>query len=229
MMITALALRTKLHRLAANISGVSIMEFALVLPVLTLLGMGGLEMSQYAMSIHRVSQATNALADTMSRVGARSALTRTQLRESDVLDGFRGFLEQNPQLDLGNHGRIILSSLDLNAAGGQRIHWQRCIGVMVRDSLYGPQGTGATGTGFAGMGPAGQQIQTPPGAGQAVMYVEVAYTYTPMFTDMVLPSTLITSEAAFLVRTPRDNTTTGIFNPGGAVPTPYTCNRHTAT
>jgi TadE-like protein len=209
--------------------GVSAIEFALTLPVLSLMGMGGLEMAQYALTVHKVSQAANALADNMSRVGALSALSTTQLRESDVLDGFVGVKRQNPALNITANGRITLSSLELNPSGGQWIHWQRCIGTMVRAPAYGIQGTGVSGTAFAGMGPLGQEIKTPPGAGQAVMFVELAYQYTPMFTGLVLPSTLIKTESAFIVRTPRDTSGNGIFNPGTSVPTPYTCDRHTAS
>ncbi len=208
---------------------VSAIEFALVLPILSLMGMGGLELSQYAITIHRVTQSANALADDLSRVGANSSLSTTQLRERDVLDGFRGMIRQNPTLNIPANGRVILSSLELNASNGQWIHWQRCIGAMNFASTYGNAGDGATGTAFPGMGPTGSKIQTPPGAGQAVMFVEVAFQYTPMFTGLILPSKVIKSEAAFLVRTPRDTSGSGIFNPSPTVPTPYTCNRFTAT
>ncbi len=208
--------------------GVSAIEFALVLPVLAIMGMGGLEMSQYAITIHLVTQSANSLADNMSRVGANSSLTTTQLRERDIVDGFYGMIRQNPTLNIPGNGRVILSSLERNSSGGQWIHWQRCIGTMAHASTYGNAGDGVTGTSFAGMGPTGSKIQTPPGSGQAVMFVEVAYQYTPMFTDLILPSRVITSDAAFIVRSPRDLAGTGLFNPSPAVATPYICSRYTA-
>ncbi len=214
--------------LRASKRGASMMEFAIVLPVLSFIGMGGLELSQYAMAIHKVNASANTLADNMSRVGARSALAATQLRERDVLDGFKGAMKENPSLNITS-GRIILSSLERNPDGGQWIRWQRCIGTLNYPSSFGEAGDGATGTAFPGMGPTGSKIQTPPGTGQAVMFVEIAYDYTPMFSDMILPATRITANSAFLVRTPRDLSGTGIFNPVPVLAPPYTCNRHTAT
>ncbi len=215
-------------RWASSKRAVSAIEFALVLPLLTAVGMGGMELSQYAMTIHKVTVAANTLADNMSRVGARSALSATQLRERDVMDGFIGTKKENPSLNITS-GRIILSSLERNAAGGQWIRWQRCIGTLNYPSTFGNAGDGATGNTFPGMGPTGSQIQTPPGVGQAVMFVEIAYDYVPMFSGMIIPNTRITSNAAFLVRTPRDLTGSGIFNPSPVLTPTYTCDRHTAS
>ncbi len=213
----------KLISLRQNKSGVALMEFAFSLPVFALLGMGGLEISQFAMAHHRVSQAANALADNMSRVGLDTGLSVTQLRESDINDGFIGALKQTGSAKLGQRGRVILSSLETNADGGQWIHWQRCVGLLVHASTYGNAGDGASGTALTGMGPVGSRIAAP--ANASVMFVEIAYQYQPMFTDYILPSTKIFARAAYIVRSERD--LSGVFNPDGK--TSYTCNRQTAS
>ena len=207
--------------------GVALIEFALAFPLLLTFGMGGLEYSQFALAVHKVSQSANAMADNLSRVGAKSALTTTQLREADIIDTFRGMQRQAGNLNVGLHGRVIVSSLERNASGGQWIRWQRCLGTMVYPSSYGNAGDGASGTSFPGMGPAGSEVKAPPGTGQAVMFVEIAYEYQPMFTSAILPPTLLKSYSAFIVRSPRD-TAAGVTNPSPSV-TSYTCNRHTAT
>ena len=215
------------HLRRSDHRGIALIEFALAFPLLLTLGMGGLEYSQYALAMHKVSQSANAMADNLSRVGMKSALSTTQIREVDIIDSFRGMERQAGDLKVGLRGRVIVSSLERNVSGGQWIRWQRCLGKMVHPSSYGNAGDGATGTSFPGMGPAGSEIQAPPGSSQAVMFVEIAYEYQPMFSSMILPPTKLKSYSAFIVRSPRD-TAAGVTNPSPSA-TSYTCNRHTAT
>ncbi len=213
----------RLGKLGRDTRGVALLEFAFALPVLALLGMGGLELSQFAMAHHRISQAANSLADNMSRVGLDTGLSVTQLRENDINDGFIGALKQSGSSKLGERGRIILTSLEQNPDDGQWLHWQRCVGLLVHPSSYGNAGDGAAGTAITGMGPAGSQVTAPPDT--SVMFVEIAYQYQPIFTDLILPSTKIKARAAYIVRSERD--LSGVFNPDGK--TSYTCDRHTAS
>src|SRR3546814_19008908 len=76
-------------------------------------------------------------------------------------------------MDFKTHGRIILSSLERNADGGQQIHWQRCSGDLDVASSYGEAGDGEEGTGFPGMGPDGADVTA--AAGKEVMVGEVYY------------------------------------------------------
>src|SRR3546814_18191316 len=70
-------------------------------------------------------------------------------------------------MDFKTHGRIILSSLERNADGGQQIHWQRCYGDLDVASSYGEAGDGEEGTDFPGLGPDGSERTA--AAGQAGM------------------------------------------------------------
>lgn len=216
--------------LRSNTSGVAMIEFAYALPLLMVLGGYGVEMTNLATVNQRVSQSALALADNMSRVGAESALSTVQIRESDVNDSFIGLMRQTGTLNLTSNGRVILSSLEQNSSGGQWIHWQRCIGTKNIASSYGPQGTGATGTSFAGMGSASARITAPPGA--AVMFVEIVYDYPALFGTMFIPPRTIRYEASFVVRDDRDlagpNGGDGVYNPNPAASV-HRCNSFTAT
>ncbi len=208
--------RLSLRALAAHFrhdtSGNALIEFAYTLPLLVGLGGYGIEMANLAVVSHKVSQAAMSLSDNASRIGATNSLAVTQIREADVNDSFIGVKRQTDGLDLTNNGRVILSSLERNAEGGQWIHWQRCIGTKSAASAYGPQGTGSTGTGFPGMGPASSRIQAPPDS--AVMFVEVVYDYKPLFTTMFIPARVIRFESSYIVRDSRD--LTQIYNPAPA-------------
>src|SRR3546814_18229085 len=81
-------------------------------------------------------------------------------------------------MDFKTHGRIILSSLERNADGGQQIHWQRCYGDLDVASSYGEAGDGEEGTDFPGMGPDGAEVTA--AAGTAVRFVKVYYDYQPL-------------------------------------------------
>ena len=96
------------------------------------------------------------------------------------------------------------SRMQLNGDGGQTIKWQRCFGAVNYASAYGTQGTGATGTSFAGMGPTGKELKA--AAGTAVMFVEIRYRYKRLMPLFWLPLNDITETSAFNVRDSRDLT-----------------------
>jgi hypothetical protein len=212
-------------RLRRDTSGLALIEFAYSLPLLLGLGGYGIELANLANTNVKISLAATALADNMSRVGLESVLATTQIRESDVNDSFIGFMRQTDGLNATTNGRVILSSLERNADGGNWIHWQRCIGLKNVNSSYGVEGTGANGTGFAGMGPTGARV-TAPDATTAVMVVEVIYDYKSLFGNIYFPQRTITYLASFVVRDDRD--LRQIYNPTPAA-TAYTCDRRTAT
>lgn len=198
------ALRRFAARLRRDRSGLALIEFAFAAPIMVVLGTYGLEAANLALVNMRISQITSNLADTASRIGLESSLSLKQIRESDIDDAFTAVILQGGQYNVTTGGRFILSSLEQNSSGGQWIHWQRCIGTGAQDSAYGTlvnhssQGTGATGTSFAGMGPTGGKILAP--AGNAVMYVEAWYVYKPLVSARLFGTPTIHTEASFIVR-----------------------------
>jgi hypothetical protein len=203
--------------------GVAMVEMALVTPLIMGLVMWGIELGQLAKAQHQVSQAASALADNMSRVGLQTALASVQLRESDIIDGFIGLSRQTENSNLTAKGRVTLSSLEQNSAGGQWIHWQRCIGAKNYPSTFGVAGNGSTGTAFPGMGPPASRVRAP--AGAAVMFVEVAYEFQPTFGTIFLSPRVVRAHNSFVARSERD--LTQVYNPTGDIE--YSCDRFTAT
>lgn len=179
--------------------GVAMIEFAFSLPVLLVLCMAGLETANLALAHMRLSQIATLVADNASRV-------RTSIDEADINEIMVGAELTSDKLDLQQHGRVILSSLEHNgqtaANEGQTIRWQRCWGNGVFPSSYGNPGDGATDASMRdGMGPgttAATKITS--GTGTAVMFVEVAYTYQPLVTDALFGPKIIRYTSAFNVR-----------------------------
>lgn len=220
------AIRTGARRLRAlrhDTSGLAYVEFAYMLPILMSLGLGGIELGNLALAHMRISQVALSLADNASRAKQKVSSGLPRLRETDVIQALTAAQLQASDLNLMANGRLILSSLEKNASGGQWIHWQRCSGSKSYPSSYGIQGDGATGTGKTGMGPAGKQVAAD--TNFAIMFVEVAYDYQPIIFGALIGDRQIVKTAAMYVRDDRDLTgdlTRGgkygnIYNPSPAV------------
>ena len=183
--------------LSRNTRGTAMIEFALTLPVLLLMGLGGLEVANFGIANLRVSQIAMTAADNAARV-------RNQISEGDINELMTGAKFVGRNIDFAEHGRIILSSLESNAQAdsskkGYMIRWQRCVGKMNVVSAYGAEGKGAANSTLKGMGPNPAALITPSGD-TAVMYVEVSYTYVPLVGADWISEQTIKAERAFNVR-----------------------------
>lgn len=198
-----------LRSLRENDQGVAYVEFAFALPVVLILALGGLEVTNLALAHLRVSQVAVTTADNAGRVPV-------QMDETDVDEVFAGAEVVGEAIDLEANGKIVLSSLQDNGkpgnAKGQTIRWQRCFGQKNKAPAYGRQGQGNNDATMAnGMGPQGRKIAAQDGT--AVMYVEVTYDYKPIaFSALIGPSKEIRYESAFNVR---ERTQLGITNTKG--------------
>ncbi len=185
-------------------SGVSMVEFALALPIVMMVAAGGLECANVALAHLRVSQIATTTADTSARI-------LTQMDETDIEEAFAGVDVMGNRINFASRGRVVLSSLEPNgqtgANAGQKITYQRCHGSLNVAPRYGRQGAGATNATLRdGLGPTGRKITA--GTGTNVMFVEVTYQYQPLIYD-VLNVGQIRYEAAFNVR---ERTAFGITN-----------------
>ncbi|KPF55419.1 hypothetical protein J2792_000438 [Novosphingobium capsulatum] len=206
-----------LRRLARNTSAVTVVELGVSLPFVMVMALGSMEMVNLGILHVRLNQLAISVADNASRAKQSVVGGAPMFREFDVNQVFTGAALSVEDLNFPVNGRVILSSLETNSSGGQWIHWQRCWGSNKYVSRYGVQGTGSTGTSFAGMGqPTPITVESP----YAMMYVEVAYNYQPLFFGTVFKTTVIRKDAAMYVRDDRD--LTQIYNPAPAV-TPATC------
>ena len=179
---------------------VALMEFALVLPALMLLGFTGAEYANFVTTKMRVSQLALMVADNSSRMGSDDDGS-TAVSESDIQDTFTGAEIQSSGLDVKTNGRIILSQLEPiaspNTTSKYKISWQRCYGAQTHASLYGKQGA----TNLAGIGKTGHQVTAPDY--NATMFVEVYYVYKPLITTRLLPALNFDEVASMEVRDTR--------------------------
>ncbi|MCX7675894.1 MAG: pilus assembly protein TadE [Alteraurantiacibacter sp.] len=196
--------------------GLSVTEFALVLPVFLSACLMGIEVANMALINMRVGDIATSVADNASRLGQtdNSAVVPT-ITEADIASVMQGAREQGESIGLVENGRVILSSLE-TVPGGTRqyIHWQRCMGELDASSAYGPAGYGLTGDPIAGLGRPGAELTAPPG--QAVMYAEVVYRYQPMLANLLFDDMIFRQEAAFIVRDDRNLQGNGGTGVGGA-------------
>lgn len=218
------------RRLARNTSGIAMVEFAFTAPILLSMGMLGAETAFFAITHLRISQVAMQVADNASRIGEMDLLAARRVFERDVNEVLVGAEKYGENFRLYQNGRVILSSLQQNAQGGQNIRWQRCRGAKVVNSSFGLEGAGATGTTFPGMGAAGNRITASPGT--AVMFVEIVYDYQPLTPFSMMGNREIRYTAAFNIRDNRDLSGTGISNttnPAGPVArcNVYSANRPT--
>ncbi len=175
-------------RLAIDASGVALIEFAYSLPIILTLGLTGLETANYAIAHQRAAQIAVMTADNASRL-------RTQMTESYVNQLFTGVEKAGGNMDFKQHGKVILSSVQNNAAGtGQWIRWQRCFGMKAGLSKYGAEGKGQNDTSLAGL--SGLTAQ----AGSAIMFVELSYDYQPLIPHSFLEGKTIDYQSAVVVR-----------------------------
>jgi len=210
-----------MRRLAADRAAISAVEFALVAPLMMSVGLGAIELANMALVYTRISQIAIQVADNASRAKQATGSSGAMMREYDVNDSFNQIDLVYPGLNFFTNGRVILSSLEQNSGGGQWIHWQRCRGLAsLGGSKYGTQGTGSSGTTFAGMGPTGTVVTAD--TNSAIMFVEVYYKYQPIFFTIggSTTSPTIYRAAAMYVRDDRD--LTQIYNPSPTA-TSYTC------
>jgi len=207
------AARRVARRLRLDKRATVMIEMAFCIPLIVLIGFGGLEMANLTLVTTRISQIGLGAADNASRIAVGSNLSLPRVRELDINDVFAGVEKQAKGLNFKKHGRIILSSLERNTDGGQTIKWQRCYGDLNVKSAYGQEGKGATGTGFAGMGKAGAEMKATDGT--AIMFVEITYKYQPLAYGNWLGPRTLRSEAAFNIREGRD--LSQVYNPSPAV------------
>jgi hypothetical protein len=207
--------KSLLKRLWRNRSGVAMTEFALGAPFLLMAGLWGAETANYALVNMKIGQLTTHIADNASRIGDTSTLENRKIFEEDVNDLLFGAnIQGGAGIDLYEHGRVIISSLEVwdqstHCAGNscpsgsmgngvQFIHWQRCKGVLNRPSVYGKENAAKP----KGMGPPGEEVQA--SVESPVIFVEVYYDYQPLISSRFLGPTRIESSAVFMVRDDRD-------------------------
>lgn len=211
-MITVRRLIRSAGRLRHDRSGLALLEFAIVFPVLLTLSLTGAEITNFITTKMQVSQLALMLADNAARMGIGSPLAAKTISEVDINDLFVGANLQSGSLDLRTNGRVILSDIEQDPANAGRfqIKWQRCYGLKTtHGSTYGT----APSNNLAGVGPATRQVGAQDNS--ATMFVEVYYVYKPLVSASLVPSATIIEIASMAVRERRDLST--IVKPTGVI------------
>lgn len=186
---------SRLRRLLADQSGVSLIESAIALPLLAFLCLVGVELANLTVAYLRVNSIAIKSADNVARV-------RSSIDEADVKEVFLGAKRMGDTIDFAEHGRVIVSSIEPVMDSGspptvknQYLRWQRCTGAHPADSSHGLAGDGASGTGQTdGYGlPGKPKIKA--AANTAIILAEVVYDYQPMISNWFGPVTIRTSQA----------------------------------
>lgn len=203
------------RKLSRDNSAVVTVEMAFTAPILLGMGLMGTETAHFAISHMQISQVAMQVADNASRIGEHDVLVQRKVYEDDINGALVGAEKLGDTFDIYENGRVIISSLQQNADGGQWIAWQRCRGALQRDSSYGVEGAGETGTDFPGMGDSGSEITA--SSGTAVIFVEVFFEYEPITPFEFYAETELNYTAAFNVRDSRDLTQVYQTNPASPV------------
>lgn len=217
---TVAALRSNCRCLRLNTSGAALVEFAATVPVITVMGMYGVEIAYMASVNMRISQMALELADNASRLEqTNNSTVAPTVTEADVDSIMTGLVKTGENFNFTENGRAILSSLERDpTTGKQFIHWQRCTGSMLVASDYGndTNNNGLNGGTLTGMGSGSTKAIASPGV--AVMFVEVYYDYNGIFGTLFVNQMRFKQEASYIVRDIRDlraSNVSGITGGGG--------------
>ena len=192
------------RQLRADRRGVALLEFALSLPLLITITVSGLEIAWYALCNQQINQLAAQAADNAARV-------KGTIDETDINEIMAATTLNGSRLDFNNRGRIIISSMQLNAAeNGQWIRWQRCSGSKSVASTYGAEGKGKSDSSLAGIGSATPKLKA--GAGVAIILAEVRFDYKPLITSKLFGTTTMKAEQAYVVRQRTDLSLTNTTN-----------------
>ena len=188
-------------RLWRDRRGLAFIEFALMLPIMILVIMGGLEVMNFAMTHQKINRMAMTAADLTAR-------NRKRIDEADMAVIMQGALMASGLNDFDAQGKLIVSSITRNTADtGQWIRWQRCQGSrLTTRSHYGEEGAGETD---ASLGPL-NGISLPDSVN--IIYAEATYRYRPRYAPWLLSPRDIYYQATYVAREMPLNSLTNTTN-----------------
>lgn len=161
-----------LGRLRRDTRGLSVLEFALLLPVLVVLAVGTIEFGRLILLTQKLQNGTFILADLAAR-------DRT-LSEGQLQNIFLALATLIEPFEFANSGTAIVTSVVSPETGPAVVAWQR-------------QGAGALSAESA-IGAAGAVAELPDtlvlGANETLIVTELVYSYTPIFGMLASDQTL---------------------------------------
>ena len=171
-----------LRRIICGNDGVSAVEFALMLPLLVLIGAGGLELTNLVLANQKIERIASITADNV----ARNTLAPT---EQSFADTFEGVNEIAAPFDFYSNGRIIMTGvigIPENGSVVPKVVWQRC-----RGQFAGPVSEVGKEAKNVALWADGPNANLPNGIkllqNQLVVVSEVSYRYEPLISLSQLP------------------------------------------
>lgn len=164
------------RRLVRDRRGATLVEFALVVPVLTFITLASIELGRYALLNQKLNNAATSLAELAARDGS---ITVAQLNSM-----FAIVPSLTQPYDFLNDGVAIVTSITAQVDGVPEVAWQQSGGgALVEASLIGLPGNNAT-----------IPADLPTRAGDTIISAEVYFNFVPLFNNILLtPKTLYRS------------------------------------
>ena len=180
-------MRALFCRLRRDRRGVSLLEFALMLPLFLGFVLTGIEFGNYIMANNRVQRMAAMSADLV----AQSGTGKIGVGEGQIYDLFSALDLTAQPYDLRNNGRVVITAVqgtDNNNDGviENRILWQRFDGSFIDPPLLGCGTTTALAT-----LPNGRQMLLD----EILFHVQVSYKYQPIFSAR--PFSMLTLPTSF--------------------------------
>ena len=171
-----------IKRLKRDRRGVAALEFALALPLLTLLVFGAVEVSRYVLAAQAVNNVARSMADLASQ---GKTMTNAELNSL-----FAAVKYVAQPFDMQAGGKVFVSSLSKTGVSPTVMNWQESRGDLTGvSSLIGTPGSSpALPTGFAVTN------------GYTVVAVEAYYDFSPLLIDFIIPSQRLYRAAFFRAR-----------------------------
>jgi len=155
-------------RLLAGTAANAAVEFALALPVITLLMLGSVELARYVILNQKLDRVAVSMADLVARA---ETISQTELDDIFIAAG-----EVALPFELGPNGRVIVSAVTNPDGDGPEIAWQRSNdGAYAATSRLGSEGGAAT---------LGDDLQVR--EGETAIVSEVFFDFEPFLSELVL-------------------------------------------
>ncbi len=176
-------LRGLLARLRRACGGSIAAEFAMAMPVMILIALGGSEIARYALLSQKLARTAVTMADLVSQAET--------LTESDVTQLFAAVTPVMEPFTAGSNEVVIVSSIAATGGNPPKIGWQRMGGGTLtgETSKFGSEGADADL-------PSGFVVRD----GESVIVAEVYYDYAPLFTAGIVGEQVLYHRAMFRPR-----------------------------
>jgi Flp pilus assembly protein TadG len=158
------------HRLRKNEKGVAMIEFAMALPVLTILLLGCIDLAVYLVAHQRIARSAYTMSNLMTQMDQG-------LTEAQVGDMMLALDQVSKPFDIATDGvatitAIIGNGVDGAPATSYSVAWQRCYGANASGSEFGSSGASVSAADI----PENTIVTT----SQILVVTEIEYTYEPI-------------------------------------------------